>query len=162
MTRQERAAARVEQRRLERELSPIERERKRSRRVRAMRSRTLNMKRLPKRDLDFGRRLYPDAEGIRRPSTRAECIDSARPCPFVSCKHHLYLDVSPRTGSIKLNFPDLEPGEMRHSCSLDVADCGEHTMERVASLMNIVRERVRQIEDQALIQIRLAAEKACR
>ena len=43
---------------------------------------------------------------------------------FISCKHHLYLDVNPETGSIKLNFPHLEPWEMLESCSLDVAERG--------------------------------------
>src|SRR5262249_33319259 len=40
-----------------------------------------------------------------RPRTRAECKTGPRPCLFVSCKHHLYLDVNPETGSVKLNFP---------------------------------------------------------
>src|SRR5689334_3476886 len=40
-----------------------------------------------------------------RPRSRAECAQGPRPCMFVSCKHHLYLDVNPATGSIKLNFP---------------------------------------------------------
>ena len=41
---------------------------------------------------------------------------------FVSCKHHLYLDVNPATGSIKLNFPDKEIWELEHTCALDVAE----------------------------------------
>ena len=40
--------------------------------------------------------------------TRAECVEGPRPCPYVSCKYHLYLDVQHRTGAIKLNFPDIE------------------------------------------------------
>jgi hypothetical protein len=50
-----------------------------------------------------------------RPRTRGECRDAERPCPFVACKHHLYLDVNPETGSLKLNFPDLEPWELEDS-----------------------------------------------
>ena len=30
------------------------------------------------------------------------------PCPFVSCRHHLYLDINPESGAIKVNFPGLE------------------------------------------------------
>jgi hypothetical protein len=30
---------------------------------------------------------------IPRPTTRAECRDEARPCPWVSCRHHLLLEV---------------------------------------------------------------------
>lgn len=57
-----------------------------------------------------------------RPVVRGECGDVPRPCPFVSCRHHLYLEVNPETGSITLNFPGLDPWEMASSCSLDVAD----------------------------------------
>ena len=39
-----------------------------------------------------------------RPKLRSECATGPRPCLFVSCKYHLYLDVNPRTGSVKLNF----------------------------------------------------------
>ena len=57
--------------------------------------------------LELGRLLYPDVEDVVKPKERAECGNGERPCPFVSCKHHLYLDVSAKTGAIKLNFPDL-------------------------------------------------------
>jgi len=80
-----------------------------------------------------------------RPKTRAECEDAPRPCPFVGCRHHLYLDVNER-GNIKLNFPHLEPEEMPVSCSLDVADLGGIALESVGEQMNITRERTRQIE----------------
>lgn len=89
------------------------------------------------------------------PLTRAECEDGERPCPFVSCKHHLYLDVNPETGSIKLNFPHLEPWEMAESCSLDVAERGGITLEEVGAIVNLTRERVRQVEVRATTKLRL-------
>src|SRR5271170_95860 len=55
--------------------------------------------------------LLKSIEGMR-PRTRAECVNGPRPCLFVSCKHNLYLDVNPETGSIKLNFPDKEIWEL--------------------------------------------------
>src|SRR5690242_13789988 len=81
-----------------------------------------------------------------RPKTRAECINSPRPCLFVSCKHNLYLDVNPETGSIKLNFPDKEIWELPYTCALDVADRGGITLEEVGTIMNLTRERIRQVE----------------
>lgn len=87
---------------------------------------------------------YP--EGHDRPRTRGACLGQDRPCPWVSCKHHLYLDVHPETGALKLNFPDLEPWELDESCSLDVADRGGVTLEEVGELMALTKERIRQIE----------------
>jgi hypothetical protein len=78
-----------------------------------------------------------------------------RPCPFVSCKHHLYLDVNPETGSIKLNFPDLEVWEMKETCSLDIADKSGITLEEVGEIMNLTRERIRQVEVRGLIKLKM-------
>lgn len=88
-----------------------------------------------------------------RPRTRAECIDGPRPCPWVGCRHHLYLDVNPETGSIKFVHPDQEPWDLDRSCSLDVAEEGEHTLEELGGLLNLTRERARQIEFKALVRM---------
>ena len=117
-----------------------------------MRARTISVKRMTKRELEIGRLLYPET-GYYKPRTRAECVDGPRPCPFVSCKHHLYIDVSPRTGAIKLNFPDLEVWDMGESCALDVADRGGTTLEDVGAIMNLTRERIRQVEVKALAKL---------
>jgi hypothetical protein len=77
-----------------------------------------------------------------------------RPCPFVSCEHHLYLDVNPDSGAIKLNFPHLEVWEMAETCSLDVADRGGITLEDVGAILNLTRERIRQVEVRGLVKIR--------
>lgn len=119
---------------------------RRSRRLRAVRARTVSMKRLSKAALYAERALYPEETRHLRPKTRAECVNSVRPCPFVSCKHHLYLEVHEDTGSVKVNFPDLEVWEMVDSCALDVADRGGVTLEAAAAILNITRERVRQVE----------------
>ncbi|PIQ77198.1 DNA-binding protein [Candidatus Peregrinibacteria bacterium CG11_big_fil_rev_8_21_14_0_20_46_8] len=92
-----------------------------------------------------------------RPKTRADCIDVERPCPYVGCRYNLYLDSNPVTGSIKLNFPDKGPDEMPAdaSCALDIADGtrGLH-LEEIGERMNLTRERVRQIEVQALFKLK--------
>ena len=122
-----------------------------------VRSRTISIKRLSMRELERGRALYPDGEtDARRPATRAECTQGEnreRPCPFVSCKYHLYLDVSERTGAIKLNFPDLEVWEMTESCALDIAARDGVVLEEVGVIMNLTRERVRQIETKGLAKL---------
>ena len=85
-----------------------------------------------------------------RPVTREECKLGVRPCPYVSCKHHIYIDVNETTGTLKLNFPDLEVWEMKESCSLDVADRGGITLEEVGAILNLTRERIRQVEAKGL------------
>lgn len=85
-----------------------------------------------------------------RPKTWGECCESTGPCAFVSCKHHLYLDINPVTGSIKINYPDLEPEELEHPCALRIAATGGVTLEEVGVRLNLTRERVRQVEVRAL------------
>ena len=131
----------------------VTREQRRSRRKRDVRARTISVKRMTKRELELGRMLYPDVEDVVRPKLREDCAQAERPCPFVSCKHHLYLDVSARTGAIKLNFPDLEVWEMAETCALDVADRGGTTLEEVGAIMNLTRERIRQVEVKGLAKL---------
>ncbi len=131
------------------------------------RSRTMSRKQMA-RDLRrrrLGGELEPEeAELIKsieamRPRTRAECVNGPRPCLFVSCKHNLYLDVNPETGSIKLNFPDKEIWELEHTCALDVAEKGGITLEEVGAIMNLTRERIRQVETRGLAKLREATEE---
>ncbi len=130
----------------------ITREQRRSRRKREIRARTISGKRMTQRELEIGRMLYPETDDYK-PRTRAECVDGPRPCPYVSCQHHLFLDVSARTGAIKLNFPDLEVWDMNETCALDVADRGGTTLEDVGAIMNLTRERIRQVEVKALARL---------
>jgi hypothetical protein len=130
----------------------ITREQRRSRRKRDVRARTISVKRMTKRELEIGRLLFPETD-YWKPRSRAECAEGPRPCPFVSCKHHLFIDVSPRTGAIKLNFPDIEVWDLGESCALDVADRGGTTLEDVGAIMNLTRERIRQVEVKALAKL---------
>lgn len=103
------------------------------------------------------RRAGEDIEypaGVDRPRVRGDCSDMPRPCPFVSCRHHLYLDVNEESGAIKFNFPHLEVWEMRESCSLDVADRGGAILEDVGAILGLVRERIRQIEVRGLARMK--------
>jgi hypothetical protein len=139
------------------ELQSTTREQRRSRRKRDVRACTISIKRMTQREVDSMRRTAPEP-GTSRPAFRLDCAEGPRPCPFVSCKYHLYLDVSPRTGSIKVNFPDLEVWDMPYSCALDVADTGGATLEDVGSIMNLTRERIRQLEVKALTRLEALAD----
>lgn len=112
----------------------------------------------------------PDAEvlALQRPRTRGECGE-VRPCPWVSCRHHLLLDVHvvegtrARPPTIRLNgrsVRGLQTGvdasevhtfvdaaaerldQLEHTCSLDVADEGRHLMRTVARLHSVRRQRM--------------------
>jgi hypothetical protein len=132
------------------ELDPDPRGR-RKRRSRS-RARTISIRRLSKAELNRGREQYPESD-YWRPTTRGDCAEMERPCPFVACKYHLYIDVHPVRGSIKINFPDVEVWEMTDTCALDIADRGGITLEEVGQIMNLTRERVRQLETQGLAKL---------
>lgn len=103
-----------------------------------------------------------------RPLYRGDCLaggrNAQRPCPYVSCRHHLYLEVNPTTGTIKLSFPDAEPWEIPQTCSLDVADAHDADpeptgsrllkLEAVSECLGLTRERIRQIEEGAIPKLK--------
>lgn len=111
------------------------------------RSRTLSHKQLAREH----RRMKSQGELLHiidswHPVSREDCHKMPRPCLYVSCRHHLYLDVNTQTGSVKFNFPDKEVWELEETCALDVAERGGITLEEVGKIMNLTRERIRQIE----------------
>src|SRR5262245_38830783 len=139
------------------ELPPeVSRKVRRRRRRTRPRSKTIAMKRLTREGLRQGALMYPPVD-IPRPTSREECRGEMRPCPWVACKHHLYLDINPETGSIKINFPDLEPWELKHTCALDVAERGGITLEEVGEIMNLTRERIRQVEVRGLLKLKMGS-----
>lgn len=117
---------------------------------------TLAVRRITQAELAAGRaelQALGANESYNRPKTRGDCAQVPRPCPYVACKYSLYLDVS-ETGSIILNFPHLAPGQMPadQSCALDLADRGAMTLEDIAVVTNLTRERIRQVELRALLR----------
>jgi hypothetical protein len=145
----------------ERTLSPgfVEEKKKPTRRRRPVRGKTFQVNKMPKSFLKLLDVLNPYPEWpVERPQSRAECLKMPRPCPFVSCRYHRYVDVNTeKKGSqIKLNFPDvldythLDAENMEHSCILDLAEEGPRTLDEVGELLNLTRERVRQIESRAV------------
>ncbi len=117
---------------------------------------TLAVRRITQLELAAGRaelQALGADEPYWRPKTRGDCSRVPRPCPYVACSKNLYLDVS-ETGSIILNFPHLEPGQMPadRSCALDLAERGAMTLEDIAVVTNLTRERIRQVELKALLR----------
>ena len=111
------------------------------------------------------RQVKPDPFLERKPTIREQCRDAIRPCPWVSCRHHLAVDVDERIGYASTSTVKCNPllGEeddilaMPETCSLDVAERGGMTLDEVGQLLGVTRERVRQIELVALTRLRAAA-----
>ena len=73
-------------------------------------------------------------------------LNSCRPCPWISCRHHLYLEVHPDTGALKINFKGIDPDQLEESCAADIADRGGMTLKEVGDMIRLTRERIRQVE----------------
>ena len=145
---------------------PVERPPEAPRRPR-VRARTESMRRFSRRELDAGRMAAPEAELApyyeMRPKKRSDCLNgenAARPCPWLSCRFNTYLDVNEETGSVKFNFPDLDIDEIPETCALDIADRGGITLKEVGEIMNLTRERIRQIETRGLNRLASLSEMA--
>ncbi len=85
-----------------------------------------------------------------RPLRREDCREAPRPCPYVGCRHHLFLDVHPKSGRIQLNFPGFGVQDLTETCALDVAERDEASAEEIGDYLNLTAERIRQIEVSAL------------
>jgi hypothetical protein len=124
-----------------------------------MRPKVIQLHRLTKDERRINALLYPEKD-FWRPKTRADCANVSRPCPYVGCRHHLYIDVDERSGSIRINYPDKEPWELKESCSLDIADQPEElTLEDIGEIMCVTRERIRQIESVAKARMKVGLDK---
>jgi hypothetical protein len=116
---------------------------------------TLTERVLLKPTVTLGAEMYPPVHDEHwRPLTRQDCADVPRPCPFVGCHHNMYCDVSPRTGSVKINHAEgVQPWHVdpKQSCVLDIVEReGAMTLESIGvALGGLVKERARQISDKA-------------
>jgi hypothetical protein len=111
--------------------------------------------------------LKKNGYDLQRPHVRRDCLpggmNEERPCPWVACKHHLYLDCICDSRSIEpvlIANTCKNPENMEHSCVLDLVENNKaYTLEYIGGLLGIVRERVRQLEDKALARAKENAEK---
>ena len=97
---------------------------------------------------------------LKRPRKRSECFEIMRPCPFVTCDFNLFPEWaglrgrSKRSGCkkriIRTKITDPFKVPQNRSCVLDIALLGGLTLEEVGYILDITRERVRQIQFAAL------------
>lgn len=96
-----------------------------------------------------------------RPKTRGDCLpggcNEQRPCPWVSCKYHLAIHGIYADGEPNM-IADWDDG--RPSCTLDLAEDEKNTtLEEIGLLLNVTRERVRQIELKGLSRLKTLVRK---
>lgn len=84
------------------------------------------------------------------PMTRGECPE-LRPCPYVSCRFNLAIEVSAKTGTIKLTYgsDDIDDWPEKN-CVLDWAEHGGMDPAEIGKALALTHERARQVEEQAL------------
>lgn len=117
------------------------------------------------REGQSARQQLGDVMDILRPRKRADCLpgghNEMRPCPWYGCKYHLGLDINEDTSSMAVR--DLD--DMVHTCDLDVAEIGGVpgsgkgagiSLEECGEIMDLTRERVRQLETRGLVELKLA------
>jgi len=73
----------------------------------------------------------------------------------VSCRHHLLCDVD-KKGRVILSKPGVECEDeihlemLRDTCSLDVAERGEHAMTEIGRAIGVSKQRIKQILEEIL------------
>lgn len=101
---------------------------------------------------------------VDRPRTRGECADGPRPCPWVSCRHHLALDVNEHTGAVRIVIPVEALDRAADTCALDVADRGGAAEEEVARLIGLGQSSVSKVSSRGegrLLRLPVIQELGC-
>ena len=98
-----------------------------------------------------------DTGGPPKPRTRGDCIDGPRPCPWISCRYHLAFEIT-EWGGIRETWPTRELAEVEETCALDVADRGGESLHEVGACLNVTRERIRQVEESGMRNVKRAVE----
>lgn len=112
-----------------------------------------------------GQDILDDGDGgadDARPRTRGDCADQPRPCPYVTCKHHLLTEISSDGrlffngnadgSSIDAAVDSLE--SMPETCALDVADGGGFSAGQVAEYLGVSERWMLKTQAEAITKIR--------
>lgn len=83
-----------------------------------------------------------EIDGIKRPTKRSECIDGPRPCPWVSCRHHLLLEVASAAPKINADGVkrDARPTTIRLNMASQSGDLGRRPGLLASAPAEIVRQ----------------------
>jgi hypothetical protein len=87
---------------------------------------------------------------MKRPVTRGDCVGGPRPCPWVSCRHHLAVGGRNRV---------RRGWQKRPTCSLDLADEGPWGSREIGEILGISHQGVLNIETLALEHARRIFER---
>lgn len=88
-----------------------------------------------------------DGVAHTRPQTRADCRGDARPCPWVSCRHHLLLEVAKakakegraaRATSIRLNRPHLGKAKLGRRPGMDASEAHALVQRWIADAVDLL------------------------
>lgn len=110
-----------------------------------------------------GREGQEQGTQVERPRTRADCMDGPRPCPWISCRYHLFDEVAHRILHVpKDGLRDMTDDKlvrvllgMEYTCVLDWAAKGPNTLEEIGRMFGVTRERIRQIQDKGLSKLKV-------
>lgn len=99
---------------------------------------------------------------IIRPKTYDDCLavgwgTKENPCPFFSCKNNLFLDVND-DGEIKFIHKKKDFDQIPETCLNRAIENGPLDFKQISELIGVVRERARQIKNEAKEKIRNATE----
>ena len=111
-----------------------------------------------------------DARGAARrradvPAGRHPAPDHARGVPRARCARARGSRASTtsiststrRPGRSRSTSPTSSRGSCKHTCALDVAERGGITLEEVGEIMNLTRERIRQVEVRGLLKLKMGS-----
>ena len=97
-----------------------------------------------------------------RPKTYEDCLEvgwgtKENPCPFVGCKNHLFLEIN-ELGELKFPHKKKDFDEIDETCLNRAIENGPLDFQQITNLIGVVRERARQIKNEAKEKIKQTTE----
>ena len=88
---------------------------------------------------------------MTRPKIRGDCMEGPRPCPWVSCRQHLGVDIHVYTGRV-VEHPGWED---RPTCALDEAERGGMAWSESGEVLGVTRQAAQHVVNPALMKLRM-------